>query len=290
MSVVLVTGASRGIGAQIALHLAEVGHTVFAGLRDPSVHALDGAVGDVRPLVLDVTDPVHAQVAVEVIMSQEGRIDALVNNAGVAWFAPGEEMSEHVLRTTFETNFFGAVRLTQQALPQFRAQGHGRIAMVSTLAAVTGLPLESAYCASKSALEAFSESLRHEVGRFGVDLAVIEPSVTKGGLATSVEDPAGRPDSVYRPLLEHTMAVYASMEQDGPELVAEAVRRFIEGDDLRFRIPLGSMAPVLDAHRAAAPDRADEILRSALGIEWWPAGKAAPSDAPGPTPAESATS
>ncbi len=280
MAIVIVTGASRGIGAEITRGLAAKGHTVYAGLRDPEgPHRLVGADGDIRPVRLDVTSDSDALEVAERALGESGRIDALVNNAGVAWFAPAEETSETVLRTTFETNFFGAVRATRAVLPAMRTQRSGRIVMISTLAAATGLPLESAYCASKSALEAFAESLRHETSRFGVDVAVVEPGITEGGLSTSTPDPEATADSVYDPLLEHTHAYYdaAQAELESPQLVVDAVLSIVDGTAEGFRFRLGAIAPLIEQIALASDADADAMLHEALGIGWWGAGESPPT-------------
>lgn len=272
MGIVIVTGASRGIGAGIARHLAAGGHVVYAGMRDlRAAKPLPGEGGDLRPLRLDVTSVEQVREAVARVVGECGRVDALVNNAGVAWFAPVEEMSEHVLRTTMETNFHGAVRCTQEVLPWMRRQGTGRIVMISTLAAASGLPLEAAYCASKSALEAFAESLRHEVERFGIRVSVVEPGVTEGGLSTSIPDPEAPSDSAYQRLLDHTFAYYDALQGglDSQGLVADAVRQIVDGSTERFRFRLGSLAPVIEQLLRAPEEEAVNTLRAVLGIRWW---------------------
>ncbi|MCG8590033.1 MAG: SDR family oxidoreductase [Proteobacteria bacterium] len=279
MGTVIVTGASRGIGAAISRGLAAKGHVIYAGMRRPGGrHALEGAEGDIRPVRLDVTSTSDAREAVDRALSECGRIDALVNNAGVAWFAPAEEMSETVLHTTLETNFLGAVRATQAVLPAMRAQGSGRIVMISTLAAATGLPLESAYCASKSALEAFAESLRHEVARFGIGVAVVEPGITKGGLSTSIPDPEAPEASAYEALLQHTHAYYdaAQAELESPQLVVDAVRAIVDGTAQGFRFRLGAIAPVIEEVVRAGDAEAVAMLHEALGIRWWAEGEPGP--------------
>ncbi len=278
MAIVLVTGASRGIGAETSRTLARAGHTVYAGMRKPTpFEEPDGTRSSVRTVPLDVTAPSEVREAVTRILEEEGRIDALVNNAGVAWFVPAEEMSDAVLRSTFETNFFGAVRCTRAVLPVMREQGAGRIVMMSTLAAATGLPLESAYCASKSALEAFAESVRHEVAPFGIDLAVVEPGITEGGLSTSIPDPGAPRASAYRPLLDHTFAYYeaAQAELEPASLVAETVEGIVSGRVGGFRHRLGRLGPVIDEIARAEEPQATAMVREALGIEGWCTGEGA---------------
>ncbi len=272
MSVILVTGASRGIGAVLANNLATLGHTVYAGVRKPQENwDLREARGDIRPLVLDVTDPVQIREAVSAIVLNEGGVDVLINNAGVAWFAPAEEMSDYVLRTTMETNFFGAVRCTQEVLPLMRRNRSGQIIMISTLAAARGLPLESAYCASKSALEAYAESLRHEVVRFGINVSVVEPGITDGGLSTSIPDPEAKSSSAYQPLLDHTFDYYegAHATRESAELIVDCVSSILKGEESAFRYRLGELAPVIESAVRASGHQAESIVRTALGIDWW---------------------
>ncbi len=279
MGVVLVTGAGRGIGARLTRGLAAKGHTVYAGLRSAATtHELEDAPGDVRLAPCDVTSPDDARELVARAVDECGRIDALVNNAGVAWFAPAEEMSEHVLRTTLETNLVGAIRTTQCVLPTMRAQGSGQIVMISTLAAATGLPLESAYCASKAGLEAFAESLRHEVSRFGVGVSVIEPGITEGGLSTSIPDPGAPAHSAYTALLDHTHAFYdgAQSELESPQLVVDAVAAVLDGSAEGFRYRLGVTGPLIEQVVRAGDREGEALVREALGIGWWADGAAAP--------------
>ena len=279
MGITIVTGASRGIGATIARGLAAAGHVVYAGMRRPEgPHELGDAVGDLRPVRLDVTVPKDSDGVVSRALLECGRVDALINNAGVAWFSPAETMSDTVLQTTFETNFFGAVRITQAVLPTMRKQRGGRIIMISTLAAAIGLPLESAYCASKSALEAFAESLRHEVARFGIGVAVIEPGITKGGLSSSIPDPVASEVRAYDALLRHTHAYYAAAQADleSPRLVVDAVKDVIDGGAEGFRLRLGNLAPVVEQLARAENEEGAAMLREALDIEWWAAGEAEP--------------
>ncbi len=271
MKTALVTGASRGIGAHIAAKLAVDGYTVFAGMRKPMATLRDVANGDIRPIRLDVTALPDIHNAVTEIVDQFGRLDLLINNAGVAWFAPAEEMSETVLRTTMETNFFGAVRCTQAALPYMRKQGFGTVIMISTIAAATGLPLESAYCASKSALEAFSESLRLEVNRFGIKVAVIEPGITEGGLSNSVADPQPPTDSAYGPLTEHTFNFYNAAQDalESPDLITAAINEILTEPQPAFRHRLGQFGPLIEQVLMAPEPEGTKALLNELQIGWW---------------------
>lgn len=277
MGTILITGASRGIGAHLAQRLAASGHTVYAGMRRPgnapvaAPEPTGSQPGEIRPVALDVTAPESVAAAVARIDAETDGVDLLVNNAGVAWFAPAEEMSERVLRETLETNFFGAVSCAQAVLPRMRERGQGCIVTVSSIAAAFGLPLESAYCASKSAVEAFSESLRHEVARFGIRVAVVEPGITAGGLSTSIADPQAPAASPYEPLITHTFAFYdaAQSELESPDLIVDAIRSIWDDPDPPFRHRLGRYAAMIEALERAGEAEASAGLRDALGIGWW---------------------
>jgi NAD(P)-dependent dehydrogenase (short-subunit alcohol dehydrogenase family) len=158
--VALVSGCGSGIGQLTARHLARAGWIVFAGLRrgdDQHAFASLQAQG-LRPLPLDVTDGAQIRAAIEQVGAEMGRLDALVNNAGVDQLGALEDQSEHALRSIMEVNFFGAMALTRLALPLMRKGHQATIVMVSSLSGLLGLPGSSAYCASKFALEGASEA------------------------------------------------------------------------------------------------------------------------------------
>jgi NAD(P)-dependent dehydrogenase (short-subunit alcohol dehydrogenase family) len=177
-----ITGASRGFGREWAIAALDRGDRVAATARDTST--LDDLVeryGDaVLPLQLDVTDRAADFAAVQQAHEHFGRLDVVVNNAGYGHFGFVEELSEQELRDQLETNVFGAVWVTQAALPILREQGSGHILQVSSIGGITAFPMVGAYHASKWALEGFSQSLAGEVADFGIHVTLIEP----GGFAT----------------------------------------------------------------------------------------------------------
>jgi NAD(P)-dependent dehydrogenase (short-subunit alcohol dehydrogenase family) len=178
----LITGASRGFGRQWALAALDRGDQVAATARRLSdVADLREQYGEqVLPLALDVTDRDAAFAAVRHAAGHFGRLDVVVNNAGYGHFGMVEELSEHDVRAQMETNFYGALWVTQAALPILRAQRSGRLLQVTSLGGVTAFPGIGAYHASKWALEGLSQSLAAEVAGFGVKVTMIEP----GGYAT----------------------------------------------------------------------------------------------------------
>jgi NAD(P)-dependent dehydrogenase (short-subunit alcohol dehydrogenase family) len=276
--VALVSGCSSGIGRLTARTLAAAGWTVYAGLHTVPAHqsAAQLAGAAVRTLPLDVTDPAQIRAAIKRIEGESGRLDALVNNAGIDSVAAVEDQTEHDLRAVMEVNFFGALALTRAALPLMRTQDRSVIVMISSLSGLLGLPGSSAYCASKFALEGASESLRNEVGRFGIGVALIEP----GGYATAMGAkrrlPANYPiASAYRPMVEQL--VHANQASADPIAVAELVRFVIEAGAPQLRYAAGAQAEQVVAHLATLDDAARQrYARAVTDLEWWDAGASHP--------------
>jgi NAD(P)-dependent dehydrogenase (short-subunit alcohol dehydrogenase family) len=157
MAVVLITGSSSGIGKLSALEFARRGHRVFASMRrlESAQYVLADARKDsfsIEVLQLDVRDPASVSTAVEEVLRREGRLDVLVNNAGIGSFGPVEDYSDEEIRQVFETNLFGAIRTTRSVLPAMRRQGSGTIIMVSSISGLRTFPFMAVYSASKFAL------------------------------------------------------------------------------------------------------------------------------------------
>ena len=177
--IILVTGASSGIGYESAILLAQKGHKVYGAARrmdrmDPLKQY------GIVPVSLDVTSEESMQACVSRILSEEGRLDVLVNNAGYGYFGAIENVSMDEARRQLEVNVFGLARLTQLVLPSMRKQGFGRIVNVGSVAGRTVLPFGGWYHVSKYSVEALSDSLRMELKPFGIDVALVEP----GGIGT----------------------------------------------------------------------------------------------------------
>ena len=177
-----ITGTSRGFGREWAEAALERGDSVAATARDAgSLDALVAAYGDrVLPIALDVTDREAAFAAVQQAHERFGRLDVVVNNAGYGQFGMVEELSEAEARDQIETNLFGALWVTQAALPYLRAQGSGHILQVSSIGGISAFPTVGIYHASKWALEGISQALAQEVAGFGIKVTLIEP----GGFST----------------------------------------------------------------------------------------------------------
>ena len=207
--VALVTGASSGIGKETALALVAAGFNVVGTSRDTSrVTPLDG----VTFLGLDVASDSSVATAVQEVSERFGRIDVLVNNAGVGSMGAAEETSVEQARSLFDTNVFGVMRMVNEVLPHMRAQRRGRIINISSVLGFLPQPYMAAYAASKHAIEGYTESLDHEVRDHGVRALIIEPAYTRTGFEAN----SAKPDT--------PLHAYAKQRQTVDRVMAEAVR------------------------------------------------------------------
>jgi NAD(P)-dependent dehydrogenase (short-subunit alcohol dehydrogenase family) len=197
MSVVLITGCSTGIGLHTAVAFAQHGDTVVASMRNPAkAEALKSAASTagvkLEVITLDVTDDASANAAVKDVLARHGRIDVLVNNAGVGLTGPVEDFPMDQARTNIETNFWGPVRMSRLVLAGMRAQGSGVIANVSSITArLPAFPAYGFYAAGKHAISALSESLAAEVAPFGIRVLSIEPGYFDTALGDTVDSLLG---------------------------------------------------------------------------------------------------
>ena len=286
MAVVLITGCSSGFGKVSALAFARNGYSVYAGARNPAdctaiaVSAeQEGLTLDV--LQLDVTDTEAINSAVAQIIGATGRIDVLVNNAGIARLAVLEDLPDVDIDYLLKVNFIAPVRLSKAVLPYMRAQNYGRIIMVSSLSALVGLPGETVYSASKAALEAMAEGLRYEVDRFNIAISVIEP----GLFNTSMPDKIAKsivcpPGSAYAALIEHLQqGIESSSGQgDDPLRVAELLVSIAREQKPAFRYPAGEQARVVtDKINNLTGTAREQLIRAVNDTAWWSAGKDRPN-------------
>lgn len=235
--IVLVTGCRSGFGLLTAVEAARRGHTVFAGLRDPAT--ADGlrvaASGlDVTPVALDVTHGSDIDAVVSRILGEHGRIDALVNNAGVALGGALEQIDEDELRKVLDVNVVGLWALTRACLPAMRAQRSGTIVNVGSVSGLVAMPGLGAYATSKFALEGMTEAWRHELLPFGIRMTVVEPGPFKTdiwGRNRALSRHALDPDSPYAPMVGKLEAAVSAIAQDraeDPQIVADAICDLIE--------------------------------------------------------------
>ena len=270
---ILITGASRGIGARIAIDLASDGHRVIAASRSGARPDGDAGAPNIEPIAMDVTD----EVSVETALGKADELSAVICNAGVGWFAPLEVMPETSFEQTIATNLVGATRVIRHALPLLRENGDGRVIAISSLSAISGLPGESAYCASKAGLEAAMESLRYEVEPVGVGVSIIQPGYTaESGLVTSGRAPGTPGETVYEPLLALNEAGHDALRAgaESPTLVVEAVRDALCSPAPRFRYPLGALAPIAAALKSASDEEVHTTISEMFGVTDWACGVA----------------
>jgi NAD(P)-dependent dehydrogenase (short-subunit alcohol dehydrogenase family) len=198
MAVVMITGCSSGFGEALARGFAERGDTVIATMRRPEAsdrwRDLVASDGQVSALALDVTAADSREQAVEQVLTRHGRIDVLVNNAGILHLGSVEDTPETVMRQVFETNYFGPVALSNAVLPAMRRQGTGRIVNVTAIGAVLCTPFLGAYCGSKHALDSVSASMDIEVRPFGVRVSSILPGSFHTAIGSGTETAQDSPD------------------------------------------------------------------------------------------------
>ncbi|PBJ09023.1 SDR family oxidoreductase [Flavobacterium sp. ACN6] len=257
--VVLITGGSSGIGKSIGEFLHQKGFVVYGTSRNP-----EKVLNSVFPLVaLDVRNSESIKTAVSKIIETSGRLDIVINNAGVGITGPLEEIPTEEIRNNFETNFFGPIEVMKAALPQMRKQNSGLIINITSIAGYMGLPYRSVYSASKGALELITEALRMEVKSFGVEITNVAP----GDFATNIA--AGRyhapviKDSAYEKVYGDVLATMNDHVDAGsnPNEMAEAVYKIIQTKKPNVHYKVGAfMQKFSIVLKRALPDKMYEKM------------------------------
>ncbi len=287
MAVVLITGCSSGIGLATARHFARLGDEVHAGVRHPSTAweltaAIESDKLKIAPLTLDVDDDASVRRGVQEVIARSGRIDALVNNAGIGGGGPIEDVPIEFAKSMFETNYFGTIRMIQAVLPRMRERRSGVIVNVSSIAGRLAIAGHGHYSAVKHALEAASEALAQEVLAFGIRVAVVEPGV----VVTPIFSKARRfadPASPYRVHVHRLLLFYQmqmkmpSQPSDVAAVIYEAVTtrepklRWLVGEDAR-RLTAGRQRLSDEEYVATGRPMADEeyldLMRRRYGFVW----------------------
>lgn len=236
---ILVTGASSGIGAATAAHLAAVGHRVYAASRRGTVNQQSQAL----PLTMDVDDEASVAAAIDTIRRQQGRIDVVVNCAGFGIAGAIEDTPIALAQAQFNTNVFGAMRVWRAALPLMREQGRGLIINVGSIAGGLSLPFQGLYSASKFAIEGLTDALRVEVRPFGIDVVLVQPGDFKTGF-TEARRVVQAENSAYAARTAKVLAIAASDENAGndPRQVAQLIARIVDTPRPRLRYVVGPAA------------------------------------------------
>jgi NAD(P)-dependent dehydrogenase (short-subunit alcohol dehydrogenase family) len=250
-NVVLVTGASSGFGHATALLLQERGYRVYGASRRPPEDA------PFTTLSMDVCDDESVQRGVERVLAEAGRIDVLVNCAGMGIAGSVEDVTITEAHEQLETNFFGALRLCRAVLPAMRAQGAGTIVNISSIAGRVGIPYQAHYSASKFALEGMTEALRMEVAPFGIRTVLVEAGDFHTGFTAHRRVSAVAQASAYGERFQKSLKVMIADEEHGesPERMARLVARIIVGRSRRFRYVVGPWHEVLVVNmRGLLPD------------------------------------
>jgi len=262
---VLITGVSSGIGEATAVALAQAGYRVFGGARTPEkVRPLPG----VSLVKIDVCSDEQVRHAVERILEEVGRIDVVINNAGVSLIGPVEATSDAEAQALFDTNLFGALRVSRAVLPAMRSQKSGLIINVSSVLGFLPAPFMGLYASSKHALEGLSESLDHEVRGFGVRVVLVEPNFTNTKLDTNAAQTEVS-IAAYADALTQTIATLQKQVAAGaaPTAVAARILSVIKGK-YRMRQPADGSAKLLSILRRFAPaSQVDKGIRSTFGLK-----------------------
>ena len=237
--VVLITGGSSGIGKAIGEFLHQKGYTVYGTSRNPSKY--EGMV-PFSLLELDVTKKTTISETIAAIIASEGRIDVLINNAGVGITGPVEETPTEEIRKAFETNFYGPLEVMKAVLPQMRKQKNGLIINITSIAGYMGLPYRGIYSATKAALEITAEAYRMELQPFGIQMTNVAPGDFATNIASGRYHAPVLEESPYRKAYSETLTMMNEHVSDGqdPIEMAKAIHNIIETKHPKVHYRVGS--------------------------------------------------
>lgn len=265
--VVLVTGASSGMGKAIAEALAGQGYKVYGTSRHPAegaevVPGSNEAGGFIKMIQLDVCSEESVDTAVEHVQQKEGRLDILVNCAGFALAGAVEDTTDAEAWLEFNTNFFGTHRVCRRVAPIMRQQGGGLIINIGSVAGLITVPFQSFYSASKYALEAMTEGLRMELKPFGIKVVLIDPGDTNTGFTANRIFTKASANSVYKPTFDKSVGQMIKDEQGGPPPanVARVVLGIVASSDPPVRVVVGLVNKVFVLLKRFLPARAVEFI------------------------------
>ena len=262
---VLITGVSSGIGREIAQLMAERDERVFGTVRNPRSAA---PIRGVQLVSMDVTDNASVNAAVQSIEQKAGPVQVLVNNAGYSATGALEETSIEEAKQQFETNFFGVLRVTNAVLPGMRQGGYGRIVNISSALGFLPAPYWGMYAASKHALEGYTETLDHEVRRFGVRAVLIEPAYTKTKINGNAKSAKVALEVYAAERKRMTELAERNVERgDDPRIVAEAVWNAVTVKSPRLRYPVGRGVTLSRLRRFVPAATFDRSLRKQFQLD-----------------------
>ncbi len=278
--VVLITGATDGLGKAAALYLAARGYRVFAAGRSAEKRAqLDALARQkklaIKSIELDVCSDASVQEAVRQVLASAGTIDVLINNAGIGYMGTVEDLLVKDWQRQFETNFFGVLRVTQAVLPHMRERRRGRILMMSSVAGLITVPVQGAYSSSKFALEGLSNALRLEAYSFGIEVILIEPGYIVTGIQqAALELTKGYTDKFKTSPYAYLYSQFWASSKDArakskstPEDCARVILRAIEASRPKARYGVTPLATVVKwGKRLLSDSVVDSILRRRFGI------------------------
>lgn len=254
---VLITGTSSGIGKAAVLEFARQGWNVAATMRSPEKETAFASLPNVRLYALDVTDNDSIQKALSAVKNDFGNLDVVVNNAGYGLDGVFEAMSDDDIKKQFDTNVFGLMRVTREAIRLMRPQGGGKIVQIASMGGRLAFPLYSIYHASKWAVEGFSESLHYELLPFNIQVKIIEPGIIQTEFT-------GRSRHFVRPdndtAYDGYLAKFEKAAEDAlknaetAEKVAKTVVKAAGDNSSKMRYPVGSPAPMLLLMKRLIPD------------------------------------
>lgn len=245
----VVTGSSSGVGYETALILARNGFLTYATMRNTEKGESLNSISKkenlpIKILQLDVTDESSVNTAIKTIYDESGQIDVLINNAGYGLVGAFEDVSMEEIKSQFETNYFGLIRVTQAVLPIMRNQNSGKIVNISSGAGRFGYPTGSIYVSTKFAVEGLSESIAYEVEPFGVKMILVEPGVIRTNFfnASTITKKSLNPDSPYFKMFQSMGSGISEMLENGstPELIAKTVFDAVTSDNPKIRYPAGN--------------------------------------------------
>ncbi len=268
--VVLITGATSGMGELSTKFLAQNGYIVYAGSRAQELNPSEDA--NIRPIYIDVTKTQTIKDAVAKIIEAEGKIDVLVNNAGYGLLATLEEGTDEEMFNQFDVNVFGLIKTTREVLPFMREANSGVIINISSFLGKMGLPLLSHYNASKYAVDGIVDSLRFEVSSFNIRVHAIQSGLfgtnfVKNGLVANEKTTSE--NTPYKALVDHFVPIVAKAINEGPtpQPIADAIKNIIEDENADILIPVGAEAETFVPLRKELSDKAfEQKIKETFGI------------------------